>query len=52
MRNASGMSTRAGLNAQWQFSDTVGKDNQDNTQAEQRNAMRSGVTRMPRAVVL
>ena len=52
LRNATGMSTRAGLNAQWQFPETVGKDNQDNTQAEQRKTMRSAVTRMPRAVVL
>ena len=36
-----GTSTGAGLNAQWQLSETVGKVNQHNTQAEQ--AVRRGV---------
>ena len=50
VRHATGMSTRAGLTEQ--FPETEGKATQDNTQTEQCNAMRSGVTRMSSAAVI
>ena len=55
LRNATGMSTGAGLNAQWQFSETGGKVNQHNTYAKQCSAEQVWCqvdAWMPRAVMI
>ena len=43
VRNATGMSTRAGLNALWQFPDTEGKVRATKTTLKRSNAMLCGV---------